>query len=176
MRHKGRIGIASNMELGNKIFSSLHPSAIGGHSGINRTYHILKRIFHWPNLRKSVETFVSQCVICQRKKSEHCHYPGLLGPFPIPNMAWTFISMDFIKGLPKSRGKNVIFLVVDRLIKYAHFLALSHPFTAQTISQLFIDNIFKLHGPLMAIVIDKVMIFTSKLWDDILKSMKVSLL
>jgi hypothetical protein len=43
-------------------------------------------------------------------------------------------------------------VVVDILTKYAHFLALSHPFTAQTMAQLFIDDIFKLHGLPMAIV------------------------
>ena len=41
--------------------------------------------------------------------------------------------MDLIIGLPKSEGKNSIMVVVDRLTKYAHFCALSHPFKASTI-------------------------------------------
>jgi hypothetical protein len=83
-------------------------------------------------LRKEVETFISECSICQRAKAEHCHYPGLLAPLPIPDFAWTFISMNFMEGLPKFGGKNVILVVVDRQTKYAHFIALSHPFTTQT--------------------------------------------
>jgi hypothetical protein len=72
--------------------------------------------------------------------------------------------MDFIEGLPKFGTKDVILVVVDRLTKYAHFLALSHPYTAQSVAQLFLDNIFKFNGHPTAIIINRDMIFTSKLW------------
>nr|KYP34432.1 Transposon Ty3-I Gag-Pol polyprotein [Cajanus cajan] len=54
--------------------------------------------------------------------------------------------MEFIKGLPIYYGKKVIFVVVDRLSKAAHFMALSHPYTATEVAQSFMDNVFKLHG------------------------------
>ena len=41
--------------------------------------------------------------------------------------------MDFITSLPKSEGKNVIMVVVDRHTKYARFFALSHPFKASIV-------------------------------------------
>ena len=62
--------------------------------------------------------------------------------------------MDFIEGLPRSHGREVIFVVVDRLSKYAHFLALSHPFMAKDVAQLFLDNIYKLHELPQTIVRD----------------------
>ena len=48
--------------------------------------------------------------------------------------------MDFITGLPKSEGKSVIMVVVDRLNKYAHFCAQSHPFNASTVASIHGDN------------------------------------
>ena len=53
----------------------------------------------------------------------------MLQPLPIPDLIWQHLTMDFIEGLPSSFGKQVIFVVVDRLSKAAHFMALSHPYS-----------------------------------------------
>jgi hypothetical protein len=71
---------------------------------------------------------------------------GKIQPLAIILVVWTNISMDFILGLPKSSNKSVIMLMVDHLSKYAHFCALQHPFKSSMVTQLLMDNIFKLHG------------------------------
>jgi hypothetical protein len=70
--------------------------------------------------------------------------------------------MDFVKGLPTSDRANAIMVVVDRYSKFAHFIALHHPFTASTVARLFLDNVFRLHG--MPVSIDRDRVFTSKFW------------
>lgn len=58
----------------------------------------------------------------------------------IPTQVWTDISMDFVEGLPNSKGKCVIFVAVDRLSKLAHFIPLSHLYSATSIAQVFFQQ------------------------------------
>ena len=122
-----------------------------------------------------VEDFVKQCFVCQQAKHTNHSPPGLLQPLPIPEGVWMDISMDFIEGLPKSNGYSVIMVVVDRLTKFAHFVAVKHPYTASTIAQLFMDNIVKLHGLPNSIVSDRDIIFVSAFWKELFKLYIVNL-
>ena len=71
--------------------------------------------------------------------------------------------MDFITGLPKSKGKSVTMVVVDRLTKYAHLCALSHPFIASMVANSFREIVQKLHGKPNIMVSDRDPIFTSNI-------------
>ena len=123
-----------------------------------------------------MKKFVRECLVCQKNKLDLAAYPGLLQPLPIPNNIWTSVSMDFIEGLPKSQGKNVILVVVDRLSKYAHFIALSHPFIATQVAQAFLDNVYKLHGIPQSIVSNRDKVFLSTFWKELFKLLQVKLL
>ena len=113
-------------------------------------------------MRKCIRRFIKECEVCQRNKVENLKPVGLLQPLQIPNQVWTDISMDFIEGLPNSKGYSVIMVMVDRLSKYSHFIPLAHPYIASTVARTFMDNIFKLHGIPHSIVSDRDAIFTSR--------------
>ena len=104
---------------------------------------------------------VLSCAICQQCKHEKIPYPGLLQPLAIPKQAWEEISMDFVEGLPRSEGKGVILVIVDRLTKFSHFISLTHPFTASEVSRVFLDSVAKIHGVPKSIMSDRDPVFTS---------------
>jgi hypothetical protein len=164
IRFQGRVWIGANAALQTKLIAALHSSAVGGHSGIQATYHRVKCLFAWTGLKTAVEDFIKQCDICQHAKHTTTHPAGLLQPLPIPEGAWQDITMDFIDGLPLADGANTILVVVDRFTKYAHFVPLKHPYTAPKVARVFVDSIVKLHGMPHSITSDRDAIFTSNFW------------
>ena len=83
--------------------------------------------------------------------------------------------MDFIEGLPKVGSKSVILTVVDRFSKYAHFIALGHPYTATSVTRAFFDGIVRLHGFLSSIVSDRDPVFTGNVWCDLFRCAGIKL-
>uniref|UniRef100_A0A453EC58 Reverse transcriptase domain-containing protein n=2 Tax=Aegilops tauschii subsp. strangulata TaxID=200361 RepID=A0A453EC58_AEGTS len=143
IRQHGRIWLGDNVDLQKQVLDALHTGAIGSHSGFNATYRQVRRLFTWPGLKHHVKLFVEACQICKQAKPERFRYPGLLEPLPVPTQAWQMITMDFVEGLPRSSGCNSILVVVDKFSRYAHFIALSHPFTAFQVAQAFVAHIYK---------------------------------
>lgn len=176
IRLRGRIWVGKNATAQQHILQAMHASGIGGHFGILATYQRIKRLFAWPKLKHTVSDYVSTCTVCQQAKTEHTKLTGLLQPLPIPPFPWHAIRLDFVEGLPKSHGFDVILVVIDKLTKYGHFLPLKHPFTAVQVAQTFLDGIYKLHGLPQCIISDRDKIFTSALWKELLKLTDTQLL
>lgn len=109
-------------------------------------------------------------------KHENVASPGLLQPLPIANKALSVISMDFTEGLPTSKGKDMILVVVDLLTKYGHFLALSHPFIAMIVAQKYLAHIYKLLGMPDSIISNRDRVFISAFWQELFKKIGTKLL
>lgn len=82
--------------------------------------------------------------------------------------------MHFITGLPKSQGKDAVLAVIDRLSKYNHFIAIAHPFSAQSIAQIYFEHIFELQGMQTSIVCDRDPTFTSIFWHELFRLHRVA--
>jgi hypothetical protein len=74
-------------------------------------------------MKVDIAKYVASCGICQKVNAEHKRPTRLLKPLEIPEWKWENISMDFVVGLPRSpRGKDVIWVIIDRLTKVVHFI------------------------------------------------------
>lgn len=84
---------------------------------------------------------------------------------------WDKFTMDFIEGLPRSKGWDTLWVVVDRLSKYGKFIPLRHPFSAATIDDKFIKEVVRLHGLSISIISDndRDRIFVSQFWQKIFR-------
>jgi len=83
--------------------------------------------------------------------------------------------MDFIEGLSKLEGKDCVLVVVDRLTKFAHFAGLSHPYTAQEVARVFMDQVVALHKIPQTIISDRDKVFTSHFWKELMKNVGIEL-
>jgi hypothetical protein len=169
LRYKVCLYLSKQSKLKSTVPSELHATPTAGHSGFTKTYDRVKRSFFWDGMKQDIHNFVVECDVCQCNKGETVKSSGTLQPLPIPPAIWKDISMDFITSLPKSGNKSVIMVVVDRFSKYAHFFTLQHPFTASMIAQIFMDQVFNLHGMPHSIVSDHNPTFTSNFWQELFK-------
>jgi hypothetical protein len=160
----GKLYVPTSSPSVPRILESVHGI---GHEGTEKTLHRLRADFHIPGAHKAVRDFVKACATCQRNKTEQLHPAGLLQPLELPSTVWADVAMDFIEGFPRIHGKSVILIVVDRFLKYAHFLALGHPYTTTSVARVFFDGVVRLHGIPSSIVSDRDPVLTSQFWREL---------
>ena len=73
--------------------------------------------------------------------------------------------MDFVVGLPKTqKGHDSIWVIIDKLMKSAHFLAVKTTYMVAQYAQMYLDSMVSLQGVPVSIVSDKGPQFTSRFW------------
>uniref|UniRef100_A0A8I7BBU6 Reverse transcriptase n=1 Tax=Hordeum vulgare subsp. vulgare TaxID=112509 RepID=A0A8I7BBU6_HORVV len=170
--HGRRIFVPNHGDLRHQVLTLAHSA---GHEGMQKTLHRLRADFYIPGDGAMFRDRVRSCVTCQRNKTETLRPASILQPLDVPSQVWADISIDFIEGLPKMGGKSVILTVVDRFSKYAHFIALGHPYTAASVARAFFDGIVRLHGFPSSIVSDRDPMFTGHVWRDLFRLAGVKL-
>ncbi|KAG7594042.1 Zinc finger CCHC-type [Arabidopsis thaliana x Arabidopsis arenosa] len=132
----------------------------------------LNKYYHWVGMKKDVARWVARCPTCQLVKAESQVPSGLVQSLPMPEWKWDHVTMDFVTGLPRSPAKHdAVWVVVDRLTKSAHFVTVSEMDGAERIAAKYIEEIVRLHGVPVSIVLDRDTRFTSHFWKDFQKAL-----
>ncbi|KAL4032488.1 hypothetical protein IC575_005566 [Cucumis melo] len=160
-----RLCMPENSAVKTELLSEAHSSPFTMHPGSMKMYQDLRRVHWWRNMKRKVVDFVSRCLVCQQVKAPRQKPVGLLQPLSVPGSKRESVSMGFITELPRTlKGYIVIWVVVDRLIKSAHFIPGKSTYTASKWGRLYMTEIVRLHGVPVSIISDRDARFTSKFW------------
>jgi len=165
---RGRLCVPQKAEVKMDILREAHRTPYTVHPGETKMYRDLKQSFWWKRMKVDIAKYVASCGICQKVKAKHQRPAGLLKPLEILEWKWENITMDFVVGLPRSpRGKDAIWVVVDRLTKVAHFIPMNNKNSAIDLVPLYIKEIVRLHGVPKSIVSDRDSKFVSNFWQSL---------
>ncbi|GJW57485.1 putative reverse transcriptase domain-containing protein [Tanacetum coccineum] len=155
------------------ILNEAHKSKYSMHLGADKMYYDLRDMYWWLGMKRDIAIYVSKCLTCANVKAEHQRPSGSLQQPEIPEWKWDKITMDLITKLPMSGSRHdAIWVIVDKLTKSAHFLAIHEDFNTEKLARLYIDEIVARHGigegsfigpELVLEITDKVVLIKEKL-------------
>jgi hypothetical protein len=174
--HKNKIFIPNVQDLKCIILCEMHNAPYAGHPRYQKTVTEVKSQYFCPCMKREIAEYIARCMECQKVKTEHRHPTGLMKPFPIPKWKWEVVTMDFITRLSRT-GKlhDSIMVVVDKLIKAAHFIPLKNTHKAANVVDICMREVARLHGIPKTIVSDRDSKSTSNLWKGLFKGFKTNL-
>jgi len=144
--YHGCIYVPDASDLRRRIVLLCHDTKVAGHPGRFKTLELVSRNYWWPNMSRYVGMYVSHCDLCLRTKIQRRLLTRELQLLPIPEERWDVISVDFISELPESGGYNSVMVAVDSVGKCSHFVEMVTTVTAAGAANLYLRNIWKLHG------------------------------
>ncbi|KAJ9564125.1 hypothetical protein OSB04_000091 [Centaurea solstitialis] len=164
-RH-GRVWVPLAGGARQTLLEEAHKSRFSIHPGATNMYRDLRVDYWWPGMKREVARYVELCLTCLKVKAEHQLPHDKMQPLEIPKWKWENITMDLITKLPKTpRRFGVIWVIVDRLTKSAHFLAIQESFTSEQLVELYVKEVVKRHGVPVLIISDRDTRFTSRFWE-----------
>ncbi|GKD37431.1 putative reverse transcriptase domain-containing protein, partial [Tanacetum coccineum] len=173
---KGRVWLPLFGGLRDLIMLEPHKSKYSIHLGSDKMYHDLRKLYWWPNMKADIATYVSKCLTCAKVKAEHQKPSGLLQQPEIPVCKWERITMDFITKLPRTpSGYDSIWVIVDRLTKYAHFIPKNEKFKMEKLTRLYLKEIVCRHKVPVSIISDRDPRFASRFCRSLQKSLRTNL-
>nr|GEZ74460.1 reverse transcriptase domain-containing protein [Tanacetum cinerariifolium] len=154
------------------IMHESHKSKYSIHSGSDKMYQDLKKLYWWPNMKAEITTYVSKCLTCAKVKIEYQKPSGLLVQPEIPQWKWKNITVDFVTKLPKTTaGQDTIWVIIDRITKSAHFLPMREDDTLEKLTRQYLKEVVSKNGVRVLIILDRDGNFTLHFWKSLNKAL-----
>ncbi|GKE33915.1 putative reverse transcriptase domain-containing protein [Tanacetum coccineum] len=133
------------------IMDEAHKSKYFVHPGSDKMYHDLRDRYWWLCMKKEI-------VVYQPK---------------IPEWKWEGITMDFVTKLPRTSSEHeTIWVIVDRLTKFAHFLPMREDYKMERLARLYLNEIIARHGVPISIISDRDSRFTLRFWQSMQEALE----
>ncbi|GJT79309.1 putative reverse transcriptase domain-containing protein [Tanacetum coccineum] len=130
-----------------EIMDKAYKSMYYVHHRADKMYYDLRDMYWWPGMKRDITTYVSECLTYAKVKAKHQRPSGLLQQPEILEWKWESITIDFNTKLPRTRnGHDAIWVVVDRLTKSEHFLAIREDYSTEKLARLYTDEIITHFG------------------------------
>jgi hypothetical protein len=174
---KERLVVPRREALMKKILDEAYTSRYSIHPGSTKMYHDLRQQFWWTRMKRETTYYVSECDTCRKVKADYMKPGGLLHPLSIPEWKWDDISIDFIEGLPMTAHKfDLIWVIVDRLFKSAHFIPVNTNYKVQKYAEIYIAHVLYLYGVPKMIISDRGSQFVACFWEQLHASLGTHLI
>jgi hypothetical protein len=142
--------------LKKKILDEAHTPRYYIHPGSTKMYHELRQQFWWTRMKREAAHYVFECDTYQKVKANYMKPGELLQSLSIPEWKWDDISMYFIVGLHMTTHKfDSIWVIVDRLSKFAHFIPVNTNYKVQKYAKIYIARMLCLYGVPKMIISDR---------------------
>jgi hypothetical protein len=146
LHYHGRIYVLNTSEVRRRIVSLCHDTKVAGHARRFKMLELILRNYWWPHMSCFIGQYVLHCDLCLHTKAQRRLPVGELEPLLIVEERWHTISVDFIVELPESGSYDTVIVVVDSAGKRAHFIEATTTITAAGAANLYLRNVWKLHG------------------------------
>ncbi|KAH0722658.1 hypothetical protein KY290_005316 [Solanum tuberosum] len=172
LRYQGRLCVPMVDGLQERIMEEAHSSRYSIHPGSTKMHRDLREVYWWDSMKMGIAEFVVKCPNCQQVKVQHQSPGGLAQNIELLEWKWEMINMDFITCLPRSRRQHdSIWVIVDRMTKSSHFLPVKTTHSVEDYAKLYLQEVVRLHGVLVSIILDRGAQFTAQFWKSFQKGL-----
>ncbi|GKD09628.1 putative reverse transcriptase domain-containing protein, partial [Tanacetum coccineum] len=114
-------------DLRTVIMHESYKSKYSIHSGSDKMYPDMKKLYWWPNMKADIATYVSKCLTCARVKAEH----------------------------QRTSGYDTIWVIIDRLTMSAIFTPMRETDSMEKLARMYLKEVVTRHGIPVSIICDR---------------------